>query len=609
MSSTHHAKDLLQEVFGYSEFRPMQEDIIQQLMAGGNAFVLMPTGGGKSLCYQVPALLRQGTAIVISPLISLMHNQVHALQQSGVRAEYLNSSRSSADNWQIEQQLLRGELDLLYVAPERLVMPAFQQLLKRISVALFAIDEAHCVSQWGHDFREEYTQLDCLARSFPQVPRIALTATADELTRSEIVERLSLHDAPCFISSFDRANIHYSIFSGLNPAREHLLDFINGKHAGHSGIVYCTSRKDTESLAHWLASKNINAAPFHAGLSPETKHQTLTRFLTENDLVVVATIAFGMGIDKPDVRFVAHMNLPDCIESYYQETGRAGRDGLPADAWLHYSLADLAKLGKRINNAPVSEQIRQRKQYKLNAIHSLCEMPTCRRVRLLSYFGEQATRPCGNCDNCLHPPTTWNATLPARKALSAMARTREKFGAKHLTDVLLGKDNPKVVGFEHHKLSVFGIGKDDLTESQWLGLFRQLTALECIETNVDTFGLRMTPRGRSLMKGEFEIELRQIAAQAHKRERSARKRNAQPASDTNISHEDSPLWEALRAKRRALASELGIAPFMVFSDASLRSMIAVNPRNLDQFLEVEGVGKHKQAKFGEDFLNILSAFS
>ena len=498
------ALNLLNDIFGYPAFRGQQQDIIAHLAAGGDSLVLMPTGGGKSLCYQIPALLRPGVGIVVSPLIALMHDQVMALRESGVNAAVLNSSLSQEDAAEVERGLLQGAFDLLYVAPERALTARFQQVLERVQrgpgIALFAIDEAHCVSQWGHDFRPEYIQLSILHERFPEVPRIALTATADALTRSEIITRLKLDDAPVFISSFDRPNIRYQIVE-KNQAREQLFEFIRSGHQGDAGIVYCLSRKKVEETAAWLASQGIRALPYHAGMAANERQRHQETFLREEGVVMVATIAFGMGIDKPDVRFVAHLDLPKSIEGYYQETGRAGRDGQPADAWMAYGLGDVVQLQRMIEQSDADEQYKRVSSNKLDALLALCESITCRRVQLLDYFGE-GSQPCGNCDVCLEPPQTWDGTVAAKKALSAVYRTGQRFGAGHLVDVLLGRQTERVQQWRHDQLSVFGIGTE-LDEKQWRGVFRQIVGMRLLAVDHDSFGaLRLCDASRAVLKGQ-----------------------------------------------------------------------------------------------------------
>ncbi len=518
MKSPDTALTLLNDTFGYPAFRGAQREIIDHVVAGGDALVLMPTGGGKSLCYQIPALLRPGTGVVVSPLIALMQDQVAALQQVGVAAAFLNSSQSMEQARAVERRLAAGELDLLYVAPERLTMPRCLDRLAQVPLALFAIDEAHCVSQWGHDFRPEYLQLSLLQQRFPEVPRIALTATADPHTRTEIVERLGLGKARMFVSSFDRPNIRYTIVEKVD-ARAQLLEFIRTEHAGEAGIVYCLSRRKVDETAAWLASRGVSALPYHAGMDTATRTEHQARFQREDGVVMVATIAFGMGIDKPDVRFVAHIDLPKSIEGYYQETGRAGRDGEPADAWMTYGLGDVVQQRRLIETSEASDAYKRVSTAKLDALLGLCEAPGCRRVQLLAYFGE-ASGPCGNCDTCLEPPRTWDATDASRKALSAIYRTGQRFGAVHLIDVLRGRDGQRVTRWDHHRLSVFGIGAE-LDDTAWRGVFRQLVALGFARVDHESHGaLRLTEAARAVLKGERSVEMRHVTTTAPRGKRA-----------------------------------------------------------------------------------------
>ncbi|MEY4729500.1 MAG: helicase RecQ [Pseudomonadota bacterium] len=591
------ALKILQSTFGYPKFRGEQAAVIEHVQKGGDALVLMPTGGGKSLCFQIPALLRDGVGIVVSPLIALMQDQVDALTQAGVKAAFLNSSLDADEASKVEQQLLKGELDLLYVAPERLTTPRFLQLLAKSKIALFAIDEAHCVSQWGHDFRPEYVALSILHERFPTIPRIALTATADALTRTEIIQRLALDDARMFVSSFDRPNIRYRV-TLKNSAREQLAEFLQEGHRGEAGIVYCLSRKKVEENAEWLNRQGFTALPYHAGLDASTRRNNQARFLREDGIIMVATIAFGMGIDKPDVRFVAHLDLPKSMESYYQETGRAGRDGEPAEAWLAYGLGDVVMLKQMIDNGEANEERKRVERNKLDALLGFCESTSCRRISLLGYFDEVRTTTCGNCDNCLEPPQTWDGTEAAKMALSCAYRTGQRFGAGHLTDVLLGKSTPKMTQWDHDRLPVFGIGKN-YTATQWQSVFRQLVAAGYLEADAEAFGgLKLTAASRPILKGEQSMAFRKDADK--RTSKGKRAGSAAVASPTDA------LWEALRAARLKLAQEQGVPPFVIFHDSSLRDMHATQPRTMDEMGDVMGVGEKKLEKFGKVFLAVIA---
>ncbi len=589
------ALSILQHTFGYPQFRPPQDQIIDTLIEGGDALVLMPTGGGKSLCYQIPALLREGCGVVISPLIALMQDQVTALKELGLRADFLNSTLSSERAVSIEGSLLDGQLDLLYVAPERLIQPRTIDLLRSARIALFAIDEAHCVSQWGHDFRADYLQLSVLHEKFPEVPRIALTATADARTRQEIIKRLDLQQARQYLAGFDRPNIRYRIALKNNP-RNQLLRFLKDEHPDDAGIVYCLSRKKTEETAGWLQQQGFTALAYHAGLPAEMRAEHQSRFLREEGVVIVATIAFGMGIDKPDVRFVAHMDMPKTIESYYQETGRAGRDGSPADAWMVYGLQDVIKLRQMMETSEGNEAHKRTEQHRLNAMLGLCEITTCRRHALLRYFDEDSAEQCGNCDTCLAPVDTWDGTESARKALSAVYRTGQRFGVNHLIDVLRGGDGNRIHQFNHQQLPVFGIGAD-LDNNQWRSVFRQLMSRGYIRVDLDNFGaLRLEEKCRPLLRGEESIELRVDAKRV-----SVRKQTRTPLPDDI----DVGLWEALRECRRVLAEEQGVPPYVIFHDSTLQAMAGVMPRTLTEFAELSGVGERKLEKYGPAFLAVI----
>lgn len=590
---------VLEHTFGYHRFRGDQAAIIDTLVAGEDALVLMPTGGGKSLCYQIPALVRPGTGVVISPLIALMQDQVSALHELGVRAGYLNSTLSPRDAWQTELALQRGELDLLYIAPERLLQERTLELLHNTRIALFAIDEAHCVAQWGHDFRADYLRLDILQRAFPQVPRIALTATADVRTRAEISQRLGLEQARQFVSGFDRPNIQYRIQQKNNP-RQQLLRFLREEQRDNAGIVYCLSRNKVEQTAAWLCSEGIEALPYHAGLPADTRARHQQRFLREEGLVMVATIAFGMGIDKPDVRFVAHLDLPKSIEAYYQETGRAGRDGQAATALLLYGLEDVVKLRQMMGNSEGNENFKRHEQQRLQAMLGLCEITTCRRQTLLRYFGDNLDQPCGNCDCCLHPPQTWDATEAVRMALSCVYRTGQRFGANHVIDVLRGKEGERMVSLGHNHVSTWGIGKH-LSADEWRSVLRQLVARGYLDVDPEGFGgLRLNDSCRALLRGEETIRMR----------RESRPAGQQPGRRpvVDIAPEDLGLWHALRACRKSLADAQGVPPYVIFHDATLREMLEYRPITGQELLNITGVGDSKLERFGEAFLEVIREY-
>ncbi|EXJ14629.1 DNA helicase RecQ [Imhoffiella purpurea] len=596
------ALQILSRVFGYERFRGEQAEIIGHLVSGGDALVLMPTGGGKSLCYQIPALMRSGVGVVVSPLIALMQDQVDALRQLGVRAAFLNSSLTQGQARGVERAMLDADLDLVYVAPERLLTERFLALLERIEIALFAIDEAHCVSQWGHDFRPEYIQLGLLQERWPGVPRIALTATADTPTRNEILTRLRLDRARRFVSSFDRPNIRYRIVEKSNP-RQQLLAFLKGEHSQDAGIVYCLSRRRVEETAAFLQGQGFTALPYHAGLPAETRRQHQARFLREEGLVMVATIAFGMGIDKPDVRFVAHLDLPKSLESYYQETGRAGRDGLPADAWMAYGLADVVMLRRIIDESEADERFKRVERHKLDGMLGYCETTECRRQVMLHYFGERLDAPCGNCDTCLDPVETWDGTLAARQALSCIYRTGQRFGSAYLVDVLLGKDLERIRRFGHDRISTFGIGRD-LSADRWRSVYRQLVAAGLVEVDMEGHGaLRLTERCRPLLRGETSIQLRRDPDRRKARVSGA----SRPAAVTAPSDpETAALWESLRAYRRELAREQNVPAYVIFNDATLRELLIHRPRDLDEMHAINGVGQAKLERFGAGFLALLA---
>ncbi|PID41913.1 MAG: DNA helicase RecQ [Proteobacteria bacterium] len=593
------AKEVLHSQFGFSDFRPPQDEVVETVLSGRDAFVLMPTGGGKSLCYQIPAIVRQGVGIVVSPLIALMQDQVSSLAQLGVRAACINSSRSAAENYQVEQQAMNGLIDLIYIAPERLVLPHCLDWLSRCQVSLFAIDEAHCVSQWGHDFRADYLSLHVLAERFPSVPRIALTATADDKTREEIVNRLALNEPRVFISGFDRPNIQYRIEQKQNP-RQQLLAFIQSEFPNEAGVVYCLSRKKVDDTAAWLQQQGFNALPYHAGLDKQARSMHQARFLQEEGVIIVATIAFGMGIDKPDVRFVAHLDLPKSVEAYYQETGRAGRDGLPSVAWMVYGLEDVIKLRQMVAGSDANEQIKRIEQRKLDAMLGMAEITCCRRQVLLSYFGETQDRPCGNCDNCLAPPKIWDGTDAARKALSCVYRTGQRFGVVHLVNVLRGKATDRVIQFGHQHVSTFGIGQD-ISEAQWRSVFRQLVARDYLIVNYDYGHLSLSEKSRPLLKGEESIEFRLDSV------KTGRARAERKKTDTlDITDARKPLWEALRACRKRLAEEQNVPPYVIFHDATLKTMLSERPTSLKDLAGISGVGATKLERYGQDFLDVIA---
>jgi ATP-dependent DNA helicase RecQ len=600
------AHDILERVFGYKSFRLHQAAIIETVINGGDALALMPTGGGKSLCYQIPALVRDGTGIVVSPLIALMQDQVDALREAGVAAAYLNSTLTLAEQQAVEWELVAGKLDMLYVAPERLVTERMLGLLKRAKIALFAIDEAHCVSQWGHDFRPEYRQLRILAEQFPTIPRIALTATADEKTREEIATELSLQGAHRFVASFDRPNIRYTISEmGQGSARDRLWQFLSAEHPENSGIVYCLSRKSVEETAAWLVTKGRRALAYHAGLPADVRRTTQQRFLAEDNLIIVATIAFGMGIDKPDVRFVAHMNLPKSIEAYYQETGRAGRDGDAADAWMAYGLQDLIQLRQWIVQSEGSEAYKLVQRGKLDALIGMAEMVACRRQALLAYFGEVRHEPCGNCDNCLNPPVTVDATVLAKKALSAVYRTGQRFGVTYVTDVLVGKADERIVRNAHDTLSVFGLGKDE-DAATWKHLFRQLTAAGHLTGDTEGHGtLILTELARPLLRGETTFRMRAAVKALPKSERTRRERAG--ATAAAASGPDAALFAALKALRSRLATEGKVPPFVIFHDRTLAEMIAKRPATLTALKDILGLGTSKISRYGRALIETIAA--
>jgi ATP-dependent DNA helicase RecQ len=594
------ALHILQTVFGYPAFRGHQAEIVEHVASGGDALVLMPTGGGKSLCYQIPALVRDGVGVVVSPLIALMQDQVDALAEVGVRAAFLNSTQTFEETLRIERLVRTGEIDLVYVAPERLMTPRCLELFEASHISLFAIDEAHCVSQWGHDFRPEYIRLSILHERFPHVPRIALTATADQLTRAEIAQRLQLDEARQFVSSFDRPNIRYSIVEKTN-GRKQLLDFISTDHAGDSGIVYCLSRKKVEETAEFLNEHGIRSLPYHAGMDYSLRADNQARFLREDGIVMVATIAFGMGIDKPDVRFVCHLDLPKSLEGYYQETGRAGRDGLPSDAWMAYGLQDVVLQRRMIDESEADENFKRVLSSKLDAMLGLCETLSCRRMRLLEYFGERSG-PCGNCDTCLIPPVSFDATVPVQKLLSAIYRVDQRFAAGHVIDVLRGVQTDRISQWHHDKLTVYGVGADR-SEHEWRAIVRQTISLGLVTVDHEAFSsLKLTEAARAVLKGERKVELRQYQKPVKQ------KRQAGPKSyaELDLSSSEQKIFEKLRWWRMETARAHSVAAFIIFGDATLREIAKVKPTSLDALRVVSGVGAKKLASYGDEIVDIIS---
>ncbi len=603
------AQQLLRRVFGYDSFRGLQKEIVLHVAAGNDALVLMPTGGGKSLCYQIPALLRQGVGIVISPLIALMQDQVDTVRELGVSAAYLNSSLDAATARKVQGMLLGGELKLLYVAPERLLTERFldflQSMYQQNTLALFAIDEAHCVSQWGHDFRPEYRGLTVLHERFPGVPRMALTATADAPTRSEIIERLNLQDARQFVSSFDRTNLRYRITTKTN-ARQQLLTFLQTEHPDSSGIIYCLSRRKVEETALWLMQQGWEALPYHAGLDTSVRSSHQQQFLRKEGVIMVATVAFGMGIDKPNVRFVVHLDLPKSMEGYYQETGRAGRDGLPADAWMVYGLGDVVSMRQMLLSGEASEERKRLEMQKLEALLGFCESTTCRHQGILRYFGEAHPGHCGECDNCLSPVSSWDATEAARMALSCVYRTGNRFGAGHLIDVLLGKNTAKIEQFRHQSLSTFGIGKQ-LSQAQWSSVFRQLVAGGLLTVDMEGYGgLQLTESSRPVLRNEQVVWMRsELIAEKSRNARTERKvRVAEP-----VPASDNPLWQALKARRLQLAREQGVPPYVIFHDSTLMEILKRRPETLQELGQISGIGQAKLVRYGSQFMQVIQSTS
>ena len=587
--------DVLQHTFGYPEFRGQQQAIIDAVCQGENTLVIMPTGGGKSLCYQIPSLVLDGVGVVVSPLIALMQDQVDALHELGVKADFLNSTQSYEAIDDIERALLEGDLDLVYIAPERLLQPRTIELLQRCNIGLFAIDEAHCVSQWGHDFRKDYLGLTALADLFPRVPRIALTATADARNQQEIITRLQLDNGAHFFCGFDRPNIQYRIYQKDKP-RQQLLHFLKHEQSDSAGIVYCLSRKKVDEVAAWLQQQGYKALPFHAGMSAQNRRDNQARFLRDENVIIVATIAFGMGIDKPDVRFVVHMDMPKSIEAYYQETGRAGRDGAPATALMFYGIEDVVKLKQMVQSGSASEEFIRIEQQRLNALLGLCELTSCRRQVLLRYFGDDMPKPCGNCDNCIDTPSTWDATEAARMALSTVFRSGQRFGSTHVIDILRGADTERMRQLKHNELSTYAIGKH-INANQWRAVMRQLIAAGHLQVDAEGYGvLGLTESSRPLLRGETQLFCREQVAPTEPTKRRI-------ADD--IDEQDRPLWQRLRALRKELSEEHGVPPYVIFHDATLRDMLLLQPRNAAEMLTVSGVGDKKFEKYGQDFLDLL----
>jgi ATP-dependent DNA helicase RecQ len=594
-------KKILHQYFGYREFRENQADIIDTLLGGRDAFVLMPTGSGKSICYQIPAIILSGLGIVVSPLIALMQDQVDALRQNNVRAEFLNSSLDFQAAKKIEENIRAGRVDILYVAPERLFTEKFQHFLKGISISFFAIDEAHCVSQWGHDFRPEYLRIAEVTDKFPGIPRIALTATADAVTREDILEKLAMEKAAHFISSFDRPNINYQVHL-KNSGKKQLLKFMETQHPGQAGIVYTRTRKRVDQTAVWLKERGVNALPYHAGLDQQTRQIHQQQFLRQEGIVMVATVAFGMGIDKPDVRFVAHLDLPSSMEAYYQETGRAGRDGEPADAWMGYALADVVAMRKLQEMSGGDEAFKRVQQRKLEALMGYCETAVCRRRVLLEYFGETRKEPCGNCDTCLREVLTWDGTEAAQKALSCVYRTGERFGAAHLTDILVGNDNQRVQQWRHDKIKTFGVG-DELSVAEWRSVFRQLLAAGLLSVDMGQIsGFRLTQKSWPVLRGEQPVQFRKDPHPV-KPERGAPKKSRAVQEFTDEKEE--ALFEKLRTLRMEIARQSTLPPYVIFHDKTLKEMAVLKPGSRAALLDITGVGERKLDLYGERFLQVI----
>ena len=597
--SAKNPLSILKQTYGYDQFRGEQEEIINHLIEGGSSFVLMPTGSGKSLCYQIPSLCREGVGVIVSPLIALMQDQITALAQLGISARAINSSMSDRAVFEVKQKLESNNLDLLYVAPERLVMPEFVELLERVKIALFAIDEAHCVSQWGHDFRPDYTALSFLAERFEGVPRIALTATADRATRKDIIERLKLENGRTFIGGFDRPNIHYSILERNNPKKQ-VYDFIKNYHLEDSGIIYCISRKKVEDMAEWLQGKDINALPYHAGLPAEVRSENQDRFLREDKIIIVATIAFGMGIDKPDVRFVAHMNIPKSIEAYYQETGRAGRDGLPSNAYMIYGMDDAVMQRNWIENSEAPELQKRIENQKLNALLGLCEAAICRRQVLLEYFDDTG-EPCGNCDTCDTKPQTFDGTTPAQMALSAVYRTGQRFGMVYVVDVLLGKEDDRIIQFGHDQQSTFGIGKE-LSRAEWQNIFRQLVSRNLLMVDVQEHnGIKITEKGFAFLKQKESIDFRKVTI-SKKTKADKPSRRKKPALEDE---DDQELFEKLKDARQLMAKKRRVPAYVIFHDKTLIELADKRPQSFEEMLEINGIGESKLKKFGQTLLDVI----